>query len=440
MSNRRALAIARALARLAAGVPAPTRNAARRSRYGSEVGRYPLGGAAKAPGDITEAQLVSGVRPIFRQRARIHLVHAGTLMYADDVIKKQEDFYTALTESLVRHVVAAGPTPVDAMERLLGAPVVRGRALSLDERCMRFTKALMTMEAELLAHGHNPAILLDPRWFDTVTEFSRAYIMRYGYEHGLRFELRQMVLMEQTLTSSVRALRHQRRLPGLAGKQLYSGPDTILHSGGLAYLIQLKAFRSLESLFAGSLSVKTELGLITKVAGPAIPKQTFTDCLRCKPWQYRIPGAAMEWDVPDVPDAAILALWDEVAMVGVNVIDDTHLLNGIMALFSDAVERTGRWDIDLVDDLDASPELIDGLTVMLADRIEHGVVRLDSPEALWDSLSGHLLQQLTAYEVDLSRYFGRSDVFAQLGRRQNVKLVAASQGPRAILAALGIAP
>jgi hypothetical protein len=426
------------LTRLAGGVVAPATHAPVNRRFASEA-RYLIGGAAIAPASIGQGQLTRAVRAVAAGRRSVQLVHVGKLMRASDVITESDQFYETLTRRLFEFVNDTSATAAEASDRLLGADLVRGRQLSLDERAMRLGKALMTMSAELIAHGEDAALVLnDPRWLDAIVEFSRSYIMRSGYEHGLRFELRQMIKMEALASEQLgRALQHQRRLPGLAGRQLYAGPDTILHQAGLAYLIQLKAFRNLESLFGGHLALKEELGLVRKVSGPAIPKQIITDILRASVWDYLVPGAGMSWNEVGLPtNPAALELWDQVADTSVFVIDDVYLLNGVMALLSDAVKRTRRVRVDLVNEVNAPIEVIDFLADMLGDYNPS----IGDPEAVWDTAGAYLLQQLIAYEVDISRYLSRSDVIARLGRRQYVKLVAASQPVGTLLTALGLPP
>jgi hypothetical protein len=438
VGNAKATSVVVGLTRLAGGVVAPTTRAPVSRRFASEV-RPLIGGAGVAPAAIGLNQLKGAVRAVAAARRSVQLVHVGKLVRASDVVKEPDQFYETVTERLFEYVNDTSADAAEAADRLLGADLVRGRQLSLDERTMRLVKALMTMSAELIAHGEDPArVLLDPRWLDATVEFSRGYIMRSGYEHGLRFELRQMIKMEALASTQLgRALQHQRRLPGMAGRQLYSGPDTILHQAGLAYLIQLKAFRNLESLFGGHLSLKEELGLVKKVSGPAIPKQIVTDILRCAVWDYRIPGAGMSWHELGLPtNPATLALWDEVATTSVYVVDDVYLLNGVMALLSNAVRRTRRVQVDLVNDVDAPIETID----FLADMLGGYNPSVGDPEAVWDTASAYLLQQLIAHEVDISRYLGRSDVIARLGRRQHAKLVAASQPVGTILTAVGLPP
>jgi hypothetical protein len=145
----------------------------------------------------------------------------------------------------------------------------------------------------------------------------------------------------------------------------------------------------------------------------------------------------MSWTEVGLPtNPAALELWDQVADTSVFVIDDVYLLNGVMALLSDAVKRTRRVRVDLVNEVNAPIEVIDFLADMLGDYNPS----IGDPEAVWDTAGAYLLQQLIAYEVDISRYLSRSDVIARLGRRQYVKLVAASQPVGTLLTALGLPP
>jgi hypothetical protein len=329
------------------------------------------------------------------------------------------------------------------MDWVLGRSKVNKRMLSLDERAMRAGKGLMTMVSEMTAHGHDPAILFDPRWFDLTADFVRAYIMRGGYEHGLRFELRTTLAIETALRTAARQFRYQRRIPGLDGRKLQSGPDAVLHADGLAYFIQLKAFSTLASLFSGKVGLTRKAGLITEVTGPAIPKQIVADLLRLLPWGYRVPGATVDYNLAAAP--ANFTGWDDVADTMAFVIDDEYLLNGVMATISQAMRGPaavvvdGELFLDLTK-VDWEPAVINRIRETFIDLVEGDRLNVHEAAELWDSGKVQMQALLRGFEVDISRYLGHPDVFALFGRRQHVKLLASSDGPEAILTALGLPP
>lgn len=445
MSNRRARTAAELLARFME--PAPIRYAPNPiEQIPSEFGRPELVGTAIAPAAITTGNLASAMNRVLADQSQITLFHVGNLMRASDVTRLPTDFYSGLAIELVDHFKRVAPTPAEGMDRVLGATKVKKRMLSLDERAMRAGKGLMTMVSEMTAHRHDPAILFDPRWSDVTADFVRAYIMRGGYEHGLRFELRTTLAIEKALATAARQFRYQRRIPGLDGRQLKSGPDAVMHTGGLAYFIQLKAYEGLPSLFCGKVGFERTAGVIHKVTGPAIPKQIVADLVRLMPWGFRVPGATMDYNMAGAP--ASFAGWDPVADTMVYIIDDEYLLNGVMATISQALGSPALPSPAalIVDDeqmldltkVDWSPATTQQIRATFADLVEGDLLNVNDGRDLWDSAKSNLHALLRGFEVDISRYLGHEDVFAMFDRRQYVKLLASSDGPEAILAALGL--
>jgi hypothetical protein len=317
---------------------------------------------------------------------------------------------------------------------------------------MRVGKGLMTIAAEMTAHGYDPAILFDPRWHDAATEFVRAYVMR-SYEHGWRFELRNMVRLETAVASSTRRFRFQRRLPDLQGKGPKKGPDAFLHHGGLAYPIQLKAYKELAALFGGAVTYtrKKVKGKpksqwpITKVEGPEIPRQVVMDLLRLFHWDFKVPGADLVYDLAGKP--ASYAGWDDLAPVSICVIDDVHLVNVLMAGVSLALEGNGgrlladgRRVLDLAAiGVDTRPHV----RTLLGDAVEvvngDEVLVVDDADALWEMAQGAIRGHLTGLEDEINDYLGHVDVIATLnGRVQRVMLFADTEGPEAIVTRLGL--
>jgi hypothetical protein len=442
VTNRRARTAAELLARFLE--PPPIRYAPNPVEdFPSEFGRVDLVGTAIAPASITTGNLATAMNKVLADQDAITLFHVGNLMRASDVTRLPADFYSGLTIELVDHFKRVAPTPAEGLDWVLGRRKVGKRMLSLDERAMRAGKGLMTMVSEMVAHGHDPAILFDPRWYDLTADFVRAYIMRGGYEHGLRFELRTTLTIETALATAARRFRYQRRIPGLDGRKLQSGPDAILHAAGLAYLIQLKAFREFGSLFSGKVGLTRKAGLITEVTGPAIPKQIVADLLRLMPWGFRVPGATLDYNLAAAP--ASFSGWDEVADTMVFIIDDEYLLNGVMATISQAMRSpaavvvNGELLLDLTK-VDWEPAVTNRIRETFIDLVEGDRLNVHEAAELWDSGKAHVQALLRGFEVDISRYLGHPDVFALFNRRQHVKLLSSTDGPEAILSTLGLPP
>jgi hypothetical protein len=376
---------------------------------------------------------VRGVGAALADPSKIRLVHVGTLMKASDVISRPTRFFTDGVDTLVAHVTATAPTAEEGMARLLGSDEVRGQLISLEERSLRLGKAVMTGTVELDASGLDPALLFEGRFLDSTVEFIRGYIMRAGFEHGARFELRKIVEMDVELPGL--QFRHQLRIPTLSGTELRSGPDTIFYYGNTAYSVQLKSFRSLDSLLNGYLTWKEESRLITKVAGPAIPKQTFTDALRHGHWDGKVPGpTAVAPTTAGKP--ADLTGWYDLSNTTVYVIDDQYLLNRVMTLLSDAGRRTRRRRIVLGTDVNASVPT----QAWLTDMFGGDTVSIGDQEEVWDTAWIWIRAQLDHVQEDINRYLLRSDVVDRLEGPHEVQLLSATDGSDAIPAAVGITP
>lgn len=449
MSGRRATAYAKALVRRGS-TSRRWRAPISRSpfvRFPSEVGRALIPGPPRAVAGIGRDELVSAVRRGIRDPRQVTLMVASSLFRAGAVAPMPVPFFLDGVGVLFDHVLRSAPTPQEGLVKLLAGDMLGKRTVSLDERGMRVGKALMSATAELLSRERDPAVLFEPRMLDMTAAFVRGYVSRNGYEHGSRFELRQIVEMDAVFSGWL-GMRHQLQVPDLLGA-LASGPDTILYSGDTAFRVEYKAFKDLDSLIAGDLSVQrvdvtvsgttqTE-SFITGVEGPAIPKQEYTGALRLLHWQNRVPGLGMEpphnGGLP--PDPAELRLWPHVSPVAVFVVDDEHLVNKALVVISDAVHRTRKTSINLRTDTRTSNAVRDFLVDMFGGEVVE-VAGRSAWEDLQDDARAWLIAQIPRLQSDVNRFLAHPKSQADLKQINQVRLVLASDGIERIPAVLGL--
>ena len=436
----------------ASGASSWPRRIMRLSRYPDEE-RLLISGALRDIGSIGGTELVDSLEQALRVPSDLHLTYAGSLMRASDVIDRPTTFFTAAADTLVNHVLATSPTPAQGMARLLGTDFVGGVRLSIEERSMRLGKGMMNAVAELQQHGIDPYILFEPHMLDYTVEYLRSYIMRSGWAHGARSELRQIVQMDIALSSWL-DLRHQLPLPGILGGPLLPGPDSVLYAGGRAYYVQLKAFRDLESLFFGRLVRRREFAfeasstgggldlveVITGVYGPSALKQSFTDALRTRQYGFRVPGPSIRAPV-DGSLPTSLTGWYDLHHTSVFSLDDTYHVTMANELVSDAAQRVGttkrRYKVDLMTDINRSVRTRERLVDIYGQRVLDVTTEAEQQRLTQTALEWYDTQ-LPYLQGDHNRFLARQDVVDDLGGVFDVRLVTVTQGIEQIPKVVGL--
>lgn len=420
--------------------------------YPSEVNRLPRGGVPRLIAGITREELLAHVSIAISEPTRIWLLHEDSLMLASDVVRLEAPVILAGLERLIDRVTAGAPTWAEGLERLIGADEVGGGLISLEERAMRVTKALLTAVAAVPLRERAPGVPFDPEilfapnladgtsdLLDATVEFVRAHVMRVPYEHSHLAELMLKVRLEPFKSAAVQ-VRHQIPLPAMLGGTLKPGTDTVIYFEDFAHFVELKAFRSVDSLHEGHLSFTWADGAVVKVSGAKGPLQITTDGLRVLHWDGKVPPHGVDPPAngslpPDSDD------WPAVAPLSVMVVDDTYLVNRALDLVLYGLRPRGkpvRTTVDLTKHVTTDPAEQQRLMELFGTQIV--TVRNEADWILLhDRAHDRIALEMAGYQDDINTYLMHPEVVGAMGGVvRSVRLVLGSAGPEGILDAFGI--
>jgi hypothetical protein len=258
-------------------------------------------------------------------------------------------------------------------------------------------------------------------------EFANKFIMRYGYEHGLRLELRLSHLLSQITYLSGLPPVLQLRIPTVLAKQLASGPDSMLLGDLLAVIAQFKSFTVADALASGNITlIKDAAGTITGVKGPEIGRQAVSDALRFLPWDSRTPVSNLvPWTQLSAPtDAATLANWRNVSPNSVFFLDYQRIHNFVLARIAQAYADTGLTALNAKTDIKGSKRLCE----FIDDIFEGKPIQKSMPETDFSAaVTNFMDERIMLVEEELNEKLVRPDLVGAVGHELGVRLVGTHQ-------------
>jgi hypothetical protein len=187
-------------------------------------------------------------------------------------------------------------------------------------------------EMQVHAPGYNYAVIYGNRMLPTMLDYTYMFVSRGGYEHGLRFELRQTHLMENLPFLTGLSPVHQFRAPQILGNLLASSSDSLLFGLNGAISAQYKALSTLDAIASGGVRFTTSGGVITGVTGPNLLSQVVSDGLRAKRRGFRVPdGSAAAW-TQVAPPSMGTAGWHNLSTETLGIVDSSYLMNQVIEL------------------------------------------------------------------------------------------------------------
>ncbi|MER7457930.1 hypothetical protein [Micromonospora sp. NPDC126480] len=410
-------------------------------RLAQQARRYQTGGPnrARIPGpvrfvsEISDEQIVDGVFDIVRtQLPRIRVHAAGTLLRADRALAgldRPQDFFADGVQAQLDHVRTFGLAPAAARRLVAGNDRLtkHKRLISADERIRRIAEAQLAAAAEMLTSTGELTPLYSTL-LSTMVGFTRGFVNRYGYEHGLRFELRYADVMSRFPSRSGLATVHQVRGPLLYGSDLAASFDSLLYGTQYAIGGQYKAYSLPDTLALGRVNlVRDSSGQVKKVTGPNMVKQAVSDALRWKRTGFMVPGpnAAPFTSIPPTN----LTGWHPLGETTLYICDTQFVGNQIIETVLEAFRRTGRTRIDLGTDLATTPERAQLIRDVFAG---HGsILRLDMHELeMWADIEDYYTARLPVLEEFANSELARPDVAAAIGRDTDVYLIGSHEPER----------
>jgi hypothetical protein len=309
--------------------------------------KFPTGGSGRAMEGVNGAAvkdigsadgIVNSVGDLARQRLhQMSVMHVGGMINAQALgIADPGKYFADGLQALFDHANTLGLSQLEVMQLVCGKDTF-GRANKLiprEERVRRILEAQLAGVSELQVHvpGYNYAAMYDAALLPAMLEFTYMFISRAGYEHGIRFELRQThVLHSLPYLSGLKPI-YQFRSPQVLGNALAASSDALLPGLNFTVSTQLKALSTLDAIAGGGVRFTTSGGVITGVTGPNVLAQVVSDGLRARRRGFRVPDSqAALWTGVGAPPAST-AHWHDLSTETLVIVDSSYLMNQVIEL------------------------------------------------------------------------------------------------------------